>query len=32
MLGACTDQRYPDDLFLDLIFEKVDAARWQPNT
>jgi tensin len=23
--GACTDQRYPDDFFLDLIFEKVDA-------
>jgi hypothetical protein len=23
--GACTDKRYPDDFFLDLIFEKVDA-------
>lgn len=23
--GACLDQRYPDDFFLDLIFEKVDA-------
>jgi hypothetical protein len=23
--GACSDQRYPDDIFLDLIFEKVDA-------
>jgi len=23
--GACNDKRYPDDFFLDLIFEKVDA-------
>ena len=23
--GACHDKRYPDDFFLDLIFEKVDA-------
>ena len=23
--GACTNQRYPDDFFLDLIFEKVDS-------
>lgn len=23
--GACTDKRYSDDFFLDLIFEKVDA-------
>ena len=23
--GACTDTRFPDDFFLDLIFEKVDA-------
>jgi hypothetical protein len=23
--GACSDRRYPDDFFLDLIFEKVDA-------
>lgn len=23
--GACTDKRYPDDFFLDLIFEKPDA-------
>jgi tensin len=23
--GACSDQRYSDDFFLDLIFEKVDA-------
>jgi len=23
--GACHDRRYPDDFFLDLIFEKVDA-------
>jgi hypothetical protein len=23
--GACADKRYPDDFFLDLIFEKVDA-------
>lgn len=23
--GACTDKRYADDFFLDLIFEKVDA-------
>jgi tensin len=23
--GACTDRRYQDDFFLDLIFEKVDA-------
>jgi hypothetical protein len=23
--GACGDKRFPDDLFLDLIFEKVDA-------
>jgi len=23
--GACTDPRYPDDFFIDLIFEKVDA-------
>lgn len=23
--GACTDKRFPDDFFLDLIFEKVDA-------
>jgi tensin len=23
--GACSDKRYPDDFFLDLIFEKVDA-------
>ncbi len=22
--GACADRRYPDDFFLDLIFEKVD--------
>jgi C2 domain of PTEN tumour-suppressor protein len=23
--GACADKRFPDDFFLDLIFEKVDA-------
>jgi len=23
--GACKDKRYPDEFFLDLIFEKVDA-------
>ena len=23
--GACVDKRFPDDFFLDLIFEKVDA-------
>lgn len=23
--GACSDKRYPDDFFLDLVFEKVDA-------
>lgn len=23
--GACTDKRFPDDFFLDLIFEKVDT-------
>ena len=23
--GACSDRRFPDDFFLDLIFEKVDA-------
>ncbi|CAJ1927060.1 unnamed protein product [Cylindrotheca closterium] len=23
--GACSDPRYPDDFFVDLIFEKVDA-------
>lgn len=23
--GACADRRYPDDFFLDLIFEKVDS-------
>jgi hypothetical protein len=23
--GACTDKRFPDDFFLDLIFEKPDA-------
>jgi C2 domain of PTEN tumour-suppressor protein len=23
--GACSDNRYPDNFFLDLIFEKVDA-------
>jgi len=23
--GACADKRYPDDFFLDLIFEKVDS-------
>lgn len=23
--GACSDKRYPDDFFVDLIFEKVDA-------
>jgi hypothetical protein len=23
--GACSDKRYPDDFFLDLIFEKVDT-------
>ena len=23
--GACSDKRYPNDFFLDLIFEKVDA-------
>jgi len=23
--GACDDKRFPDDFFLDLIFEKVDA-------
>ena len=23
--GACADTRYPDDFFLDLIFEKVDS-------
>ena len=23
--GACNDKRYPDNFFLDLIFDKVDA-------